>query len=128
MYNVGECPSALTKSSLDSNPYGNNIEEYCGQKSSSFFYRGECDTNNQNCLDNIYSQKGPYAYDYIETVEYLINRYNKDFAKSIDGEKISKSYFESKTEVREGSKQSIENIIIISVLLNIYPPHQLILI
>ena len=108
LYNVGECPSVLTKPSLDSNPYGNNIEEYCGQKSSSFFYQGECDTNNQNCLDNIYSQKGPYAYDDTEAVEYLINRYNKDFAKSIDGEKISKSYFESKTEVREGSKQSIE--------------------
>ena len=108
IYNVGECPSVLTKPSLDSNPYGNNIEEYCGQKSSSFFYQGECDTNNQNCLDNIYSQKGPYAYDDTEAVEYLINRYNKDFAKSIDGEKISKSYFESKTEVREGSKQSIE--------------------
>ena len=108
IYNVGECPTVLTKSSLSSNPYGNNIEDYCGRKSSNYYYQGECDSNNDNCLDKIYSTKGPYAYDNTEAVEYLINRYNKDFAKTIDGVKLTSKYFETKQEVKEGSKKSIE--------------------
>ena len=108
IYNVGECPSILTKTSTTSDPYGNNIENYCGIKTSSLFYQGDCDSNNSNCLDKIYSEKGPYAYDNTEAVEFLLNRYNKDFAKSIDGVKLTKSFFETKTQVREGCKKAIE--------------------
>ena len=108
LYNVGECPTVLTRSSSSSNPYGNKIEDYCGQRTSAFYYQGECNDFNYNCLDNVYSQKGPYAYDNTEAVEYIVNRYNKDFAKTIDGIKISKSYFETKSQLREGNKKSIE--------------------
>ena len=76
IYNVGERPSVLTTTAANSNRYGNNIEQYCGQKSSSFYYQGECNSNNENCLDNIYSTKGPYVYDNTEAVDYLIDRYN----------------------------------------------------
>ena len=108
IYNVGECPTILTKTSTTSNPYGNNVENYCGQKTSSFFYQGECTSSNSNCLDRVYSEKGPYAYDNAEAVEYLLNRYNKDFAKTIDGVKLTKSFFETKTQAREGSQKSID--------------------
>ena len=39
IYNVGECPSVLTTTSANSNPYGNNIEQYYGKKSSSFIIK-----------------------------------------------------------------------------------------
>ena len=122
LYNVGECPTILTKSSASGNPYGNNIEEYCGQRTSSFYYQGECDSVNYNCLDNVYSQKGPYVYDNTEAVDYLINRYNKDFAKTIDGNKISKSFFETKTQLRDGNKKSIEYHTSISLIKDLPTP------
>ena len=121
LYNVGECPTVLTKSDLSSNPYGTNIENYCGQKDSRFYYQGECNSNN-NCLDNIYSQKGPYPYDNTEAVNYLINRYNKDFAKSIDGQKIDKKYFETKSQINDGHKKSIEYHSNISLIKDLPPP------
>ena len=40
IYNVGECLSVLTTTSANSNRYGNNIEQYFGQKTSSFYYQG----------------------------------------------------------------------------------------
>ena len=39
IYNVGECPSVLTTTAANSNRYGNNIEQYFGQKSSSFIIK-----------------------------------------------------------------------------------------
>ena len=122
IYNVGECPTVLTKSSLTSNPYGEKIENYCGEKTSNYYYQGECDNNNENCLDKIYSAKGPYAYDNTEAVEFLINRYNKDFAKSIDGVKLTSKYLETKQEVREGSKKSIEYHNSTSLIKDLPPP------
>ena len=120
IYNVGECPTVLTKSDPSTNPYGTNVENYCGQKDSRFYYQGEC--TNTNCLDNIYSQKGPYAYDNTDGVNYLINRYNKDFAKTIDGQKIDKKYFETKSQVNEGHKKSIEHHSNISLIKDLPPP------
>ena len=122
IYNVGECPTVLTKTSTSSNPYGYNIESYCSNKGSSFYYQGECNSNNNNCLDNIYSQKGPYAFDNTEAVNYLINRYNKDFYKSIDGQKITKSYFKTKAQVNEGHKKSIEYHDTISLIKDLPAP------
>ena len=107
IYNVGECPTVLTKSS-STNPYEKNIESYCGKKKSEFYFQGECNTNNKNCLDDIYYKKGPYVYDDKEAVNYLINRYNKDFAKKIDGKMIDERYFETKEQIQAGNKKSIE--------------------
>ena len=107
IYNVGECPTILTSPSISGNPYGKNIENYCRKKSSSYYFQGECNSS-QNCLDSVYSEKGPYVYDNTEAINFLINRYNKDFAKSIDGKTITKSYFETIQQVREGSKKSID--------------------
>ena len=120
IYNVGECPTVLTKSDLSTNPYGTNIEYYCGKKESKYYYQGEC-TNN-NCLDNIYSQKGPYPYDNTNAVNYLINRYNRDFARTIDLYKIDKSYFETKEQINEGHKKSIEYHNKISLIKDLPPP------
>ena len=72
-----------------------------------FYYQGECNSNNENCVDNIYSTKGTYVYDNTEAVYYFIDRYNKDYAKSIDGVKITKSYFEIKDCIRQGNQKSI---------------------
>ena len=120
IYNIGECPTVLTKSDLSTNPYGTNVENYCGQKDSRFYYQGEC--NNTNCLDNIYSQNGPYPYDNTEAINYLINRYNKDFAKKIDGQEIDKKYFETKEQINEGHKKSIEYHNSISLIKDLPPP------
>ena len=122
IYNVGECPTVLTTPNSSTNPYGNNIEDYCSNTGSSYYYQGECNSNNNNCLDNIYSQKGPYAYDNTEAVNYLINRYNKDFAKSIDGQKITQSYFKTKDQVNEGHMKSIEYHDTISIIKDLPPP------
>lgn len=107
LYNVGECPTVLTKYS-NNNPYNSDIEQYCGQTKPQFYYQGECDGNNSNCLDRIYSEKGPYVFNNKEAVNYLVNRYNKDFAKKIDNNKLSERYFDSFEEIKDGSKQSIE--------------------
>ena len=120
LYNVGDCPTVLTKSDLSTNPYGNDIENYCGKNESNFYYQGEC--TDKNCIDNIYSENGPYAYDNTEAVNYLINRYNKDFAKTIDGEKIDKNYFESKEQVNEGHRKAIEYHNNISLIKDLPPP------
>ena len=122
IYNVGECPSVLTTTSANSNPYGDNIEKYCGEKNSNFYYQGECNSDNENCIDNIYSTKGPYVYDNTEAVDYLINRYNEDYAKEIDGVKITKSFFETKDEVEQGCKKSIEYNNDISIIKDLPPP------
>ena len=107
IYNVGECPTILTSPDILGNPYGKYIENYCGKKSSAFYFQGECNGSKQ-CLDDVYSQKGPYVYDNTEAVDFLINRYNKEYANSIDGKTINKSYFETIQQVREGSKKSID--------------------
>ena len=71
LYNVGECPTVLTKPTK-SNPYVSNIEQYCNKKTPQFYYQGECGPNNTNCLDRIYSEKGPYIFsnkeDHVGTV------------------------------------------------------------
>ena len=52
IYNVGDCPTVLTKSDPSTNPYA-NAENYCGQKDSRFYYQGECSNTNTICIDNI---------------------------------------------------------------------------
>ena len=121
LYNVGECPTVLTKTS-NINPYGSNIEKYCGLKKPQFYYQGECDKNNSNCLDRIYSEKGPYVFSNKEAVNYLLNRYNKDFAKKIDNNKLNEKYFESFEEIKAGNKRSIEYHNKISIIKDLPAP------
>jgi len=124
IYNVGECPTVLTKSTLSakSNPYGDNVEQYCGQKGPQFYYQGECDSNNQNCLDNIYSQKGPYVYGDQEAMNFIINRYNKECAHYIDNQYLGYNSFKSKEQISEGNKMSIEYHNKISLIKDLPPP------
>ena len=122
IYNVGECPSILTTPNLGYNPYGENIDDYCGEKGPNFYYQGECDYNNKNCLDNVYYTKGPYVYDNIEAVNYLLNRYNKEFAKTIDGVNLTTEFYETRQEIKDGSKKSIEYNNEISIIKDLPPP------
>ena len=122
IYNVGECPTILTKPSLTFNPYGDNVEDYCGKKGSKYYYQGECDSNNENCLDNVYLTKGPYAYDNSEAVNFLLNRYNKKYAKTIDGVKLTSNFFETRQEIEEGIKKGIEYHNEISLIKDLPPP------
>ena len=124
IYNVGECPTVLTKStfSAQSNPYGDNVEKYCGQKGPQFYYQGECNSNNPNCLDNIYSEKGPYVYGNKEAMDYLINRYNQESARYIDGQYLGYNSFQSKEEINQGNKMSIEYQNRISLIKDLPPP------
>ena len=124
IYNIGECPTVLTKSTLSpySNPYGDNVEDYCGQKGPQFYYQGECDSNNQNCLDNIYSQKGPYVYGDLEAMNFIINRYNQEHARYIDNQYLGFHSFQTKEQVSEGNKMSIEYHNKISLIKDLPPP------
>ena len=84
IYNVGECSNILTKISLKSNPYGDNIENYWGKNIQVIIIK-----ENQTIIMIIVQikfnqQKEPYVYDNTEVVEYLINKYNKKFEKEID--------------------------------------------
>ena len=108
MYNVADCPSVLTTSDKYSNPYGDYVEYYCKNTGPQFYYQGECNSDNIYCLDRIYSEKGPYVFDNTEAVDYLINRYNRDFAKMIDGQKIGMKFFETKQEINDGNKILLE--------------------
>ena len=124
IYNVGQCPTVLTKSTLSAkdNPYGDNVERYCGQKGPQFYYQGECNSNNPNCLDNIYSQKGPYVYDNKEALNYLINRYNQQYAPYIDNLYFGYESFETKEQLNNARKISIEYHNKISVIKDLPPP------
>jgi len=124
IYNVGQCPTVLTKSTLSAkdNPYGDNVERYCGQKGPQFYYQGECNLNNENCLDNIYSQKGPYVYDNKEALNYLINRYNQQYAPYIDNLYFGYESFETKEQLNNARKISIEYHNKISVIKDLPPP------
>ena len=124
IYNVGQCPTVLTKSTLSArdNPYGDNVEQYCGQKGRQFYYQGECNSNNPNCLDNIYSQKGPYVYDNKEALKYIINRYNQQYAPYIDNQYFGYESFETKEQLNNARKISIEYHNQISVIKDLPPP------
>ena len=121
LYNVGECPTVLTKST-SSNPYEFKSEKICGQKKSEYYFQGDCDINNKNCLDNIYSKKGPYVFDDKEALDYIILRYNKNFAKKFDGRTIDKRYFDTVDQIRAGSKILIDYHNKISLIKDLPPP------
>ena len=119
IYNIGECPTILTKSTSE-NPYGDDVEIYCGQKRPEFYYQGECNSGNKNCLDELYSEKCPYVYDNKEAVDFLLERYNSDFAEEF-GE-IDRSYFETFDHIKKGKKESISYHDKIDIIKDLPPP------
>ena len=124
IYNVGECPTVLTKSSPNAtnNPYGDNIEQYCNEKGPNFYYQGECDSDNEYCLDRIYLEKGPYAYEDIDAMSYLLYRYNQFFAPYIDDEYITMKDFPTKEEISEANRVTLNYHNQISLIKDLPPP------
>jgi hypothetical protein len=124
IYNVGECPTVLTKSSpyASDNPYGEYIEDYCGKKGLNFYYQGECDSNNENCLDRIYLEKGPYVYENRNAMDYLINRYNQRFADEIDGKYISYENLPTKEQISESNRVALNYHSQINLIKDLPPP------
>ena len=104
IYNVGECPTIITKSKKpEKEDYLN--DSYCNQYGKEFYYQGECDNKERNCLDELfYSNKCPNVFSNRNAVNYLINRFNE---KNIY-EKINKSYFDDYETIKSGIKKSIE--------------------
>ena len=106
IYNVGDCPSIIMKSE-DPNIDDFKKDLYCNKKGKQYYYQGECDDKERNCLDGMYySDKCPNPFSNTEAVNYILNRFNKKYSK-IYGT-IDESYFESYEDIREGLKKSIE--------------------
>ena len=105
IYNIAECPTLVTKSE---NPtqQGLNNDEYCGRTGPNYYYQGEC-TSDRNCLDEMYSadNKCPNVFDNTEAVNFLLNRFNDNYA-SIYG-RLDSSIFDSYDRIKEGVKKSI---------------------
>ena len=107
IYNVGNCPTIITKSG---NATEDNFEKdfYCYKFGKEYFYQGECNDIKRNCLDQIYySDKCPNVYSNSNAVNFLVNRFNNQFAKEYG--KINESYFDSYETIRNGVKNSIEH-------------------
>ena len=120
LYNVGDCPTILAKSS--SFDPSENAENYCNQNDKTkFYYQGDCNSNKQ-CLDDVYTKKSPYVFSNVEAVKYLINRYNNNFASDFSSGKISNTYFETLAQIRSGLKSSLENQEKISLLKDLPAP------
>ena len=91
------------------NPYVNIFEKdiYCNNFNKSFFYQGDCDDSQRNCVDKVYySDQCPYVYGNKDATEFLIDEFNKDYSKEYGN--INNSYFDSHETIREGIKKSIE--------------------
>ena len=104
IYNVGECPTIITKSKKPNyEDYLNDL--YCNQYGKEFYYQGECDNKERNCLDELfYSNKCPNVFSDLNAVNYLINRFNEEDIY----EKINKTYFDDYETIKSGIKKSIE--------------------
>lgn len=69
------------------NPLKINLDKglYFNQFEREFFYHGECDNKENNCLDEmLYSNKYPNVYSNKNAVSFMINRFNKDFSKNLE--------------------------------------------
>ena len=120
LYNVADCPTVLAKSSTFEP--SENPEDYCNEKDKTkFYYQGDCNGDKQ-CLDDIYTKKSPYVFSNKEAVNYLIDRFNNDYAKDFKSGKINDKYFETLTEIRNGLKNLIENQDKISLLKDLPAP------
>ena len=107
IYNVGDCPTIITKS-MEKNNYRGKESFHCNKFGKGYFYQGECDNITRNCLDEMYySDKCPYVYNNSEALKFLIERFNNNFSKEY--EMINESYFDSYQLIKEGIKNSIEH-------------------
>ena len=104
IYNVGECPTIITKSiKPKEKDYLNDL--YCNKYGIEYFYQGECDNKERNCLDEmLYSNKCPNVFSDEKAVKHLIKQFNK---KDIY-EKIDNNYFDDYETIKAGIKKSIE--------------------
>ena len=79
IYNVGDCPTIITKSA---NPNKNEFEKglYCNIYGKKYFYQGECNKEERNCLDNMYfSNKCINVYSNKDALKFIIDRFNTKF-------------------------------------------------
>ena len=106
MYNVGDCPTLVTKS-VNPTQSGLDKDAYCGKTGTNYYYQGVC-TSGRNCLDNMYyaTNKCPYVFKNTEAVNYLINRFNNNFSSKFG--RIDSSYFDSYNQIKDGVKASIK--------------------
>ena len=108
IYNVGDCPTIITKSI---NPTEENSEKdfYCNKYGKEYFYQGDCNNKERNCLDEMYySDKCPNVYSiHKDAVKYLIDRFNKDEKSKY--EQIDEKYFDRYETIKSGVKKSIEH-------------------
>ena len=121
LFNVGDCPTVITKNE-NFNPDINNYENYCGQKDKKFYYQTECTNKEKQCLDSIYYTKNPYVYDNKEAVNYLIERFNTNFAKYFKSGEIDVNYFDSLEKIRADYKNLIAHQEKINIIKNLPIP------
>ncbi|MCQ2821172.1 MAG: hypothetical protein MJ252_28260, partial [archaeon] len=100
IYKEGLCPSLLKKTE-GYEPKPSDFEDLCGVHNESLLYAETCgEHKGHNCLDNIFAE-APYPYRDTEKVNYLLDRYNTQFAKDFGGEKLNASYFEDIEKYRK---------------------------
>ena len=106
IYNVGDCPSIITKSA---NPTQEGLDEdlYCNKFDQNlYYYQGDCKDKNRNCLDEMYySDKCPNVFKNKEAVNYLLNRFNNDHSNL--GLLSKGKTFDSYQSIQQGVKNSI---------------------
>ena len=106
IYNVGNCPSIITKSE---NPTINNFNKdlYCNKKGKGYYYQGECGDKERKCLDEMYySDKCPNPFSNTEAVNYILKRFNDNYSEKYGT--LNENYFDTYENIREGLKKSIE--------------------
>ena len=110
IYNVGECPTIITKSVKSKITKENFESELCNKYGQNYFYQGECNDSRRNCLDKMYySDKCPNAYSNKEAVKFLIDRFNDGLeTKQLYGN-IDETYFDDYETIKSGVKMSIKH-------------------
>ena len=111
IYNVGECPTIITKSIEKENKVTEENFEHnlCNKYGTNIFYQGECNDSRRNCLDKMYYlEKCPNPFDDKNAIKYLIKRFNNDKKLKKTYGNIDETYFDDKDTVKSGIKKLIE--------------------
>ena len=107
IYNVGECPTIIAKS-VNPQIEGYLNGSYCNKYEKEYFYQGECDNKERNCLDEVfYSDKCPNVYSDENAVNTLIHDFNVNH-KFWKYDEIDKNYFDDYETIKSGIKKSME--------------------
>ena len=106
IYNVGDCPSIITKSAKPTQE-GLDKDLYCNKFDPKlYYYQGDCKDKKRNCLDEMYySDKCPNVFKNKEAVNYLLNRFNADHSNL--GLLSKTKTFDSYQTIQQGVKNSI---------------------